>query len=148
VQQKYLSVWGIGCHTWLWLQYSKFGIFRVCVYRHVSDVLSALLLFWYVWILFWTCSDGMLSSERLPPVGLSNKPCSCALENYIELFMQHNKVTGSEWREVSTVWGLIHVEFMVYKVTLWQVYLHILRFFPISIIPPMLHSHSSTTSAV
>ena len=35
--------------------------------------------------------------------------------------------------------GSVHVEFMVDKVALGQVFLRVLRFSPISVIPPVLH---------
>jgi hypothetical protein len=37
--------------------------------------------------------------------------------------------------------GLIHMTFVVDKVALGQVFLQVLRFSPVSIIPPMLHTH-------
>jgi hypothetical protein len=39
------------------------------------------------------------------------------------------------------------VGFVVDKVVLGQVFLRVHRFFPVSIIPPMLHIHSSITGA-
>jgi hypothetical protein len=36
----------------------------------------------------------------------------------------------------------VHVEFVMDKVALGQVSLRVLRFFPVSIIPPLLHIHS------
>ena len=44
--------------------------------------------------------------------------------------------------------GLVHVEFVVEKVAMGQVCLLVLRYFPIGIIPLMLHTHSSVTSAL
>ena len=38
----------------------------------------------------------------------------------------------------------VHVSFLVDKVSLCQVYVPALRFSPVSIIPPMLHTHSFT----
>jgi len=41
-----------------------------------------------------------------------------------------------------------HVRFNVEKLALAQVFLGVLRFCPVSIIPPLLHIHSSATQAV
>jgi hypothetical protein len=37
---------------------------------------------------------------------------------------------------------LVHVRFVTYKVALGQLFLPVLQFSPVSIIPPMLHTHS------
>jgi hypothetical protein len=44
--------------------------------------------------------------------------------------------------------GLIHMGFVVDKVALGQVFLRVLRFSPVSIIPPLLHIHLSTPHEV
>jgi hypothetical protein len=42
----------------------------------------------------------------------------------------------------------VPVGFVADRVTAAQVYLQVLRFSPVRIIPPVLHTHSSTTNAI
>jgi hypothetical protein len=98
MHQKHVSLGRLGCHTRMLLRYSKFGITGMCVYRHTSDTLSTLLTFWYVWILFCMCCDGLLSSKMLPPGGLPNK----------HFFMQHNRV-NRKW-EAEKCWYSLRVD--------------------------------------
>jgi hypothetical protein len=44
--------------------------------------------------------------------------------------------------------GLVYVEFVVEKIAIGLVSLLVLRYPPVGIIPLMLHTHSSVTSAI
>jgi hypothetical protein len=53
-------------------------------------------------------------------------------------------VAGLPPRRPGFASGSVHVRFMVDKVALGQVFLRVLRFSPVSIIPPGLHTHISS----
>jgi hypothetical protein len=57
-------------------------------------------------------------------------------------------VTGMTLRRTEMDTGSLHARFVAHKVTLAHVFLPVLQFSPVTIIPPPLHIHSSTTGAV
>ena len=44
--------------------------------------------------------------------------------------------------------SLVRLGFAVDKVVVGQVYLRVLRFFPVNIIPPVVHAHSFITDSI
>jgi hypothetical protein len=52
-------------------------------------------------------------------------------------------VAGLSSRRPAFVPGSVHVAFAVAEMALGQVYLRVIRFFPVNIIPPLLHTHLS-----
>ena len=52
-------------------------------------------------------------------------------------------VTSQSMRRTELETGSVHAQFVVHRATMGKLFLPVLQFSPVSIIPPLLHTHSS-----